>query len=328
MTMRAVWYESQGPAAEVLAVGEMDKPRPGAGEVLVELRASGVNPSDVKQRGGAPGRNLPYPRVVPHNDGAGIIVDVGSGVDRSRIGERVWLYGAQQGRAFGTAAEFIAIPAGQAVPLPDDVSFSQGAGLGVPALTACQAVMAYGPVRGRNVLVTGASGAVGAMAVEMAAAEGGTVFALVRSPEKRERAIRAGANHVLPADHEEARAILDRLTAGRGIDLAIDVDLARLGSFLVDVIAADGAIVSYGSSRNDAELPVRDMRQKNVSLHGFNVYRLGQERLARHVETVSRMLRAGRCRPFIGDIVPLEDCARAHRQVEAGAAGKIIIDIG
>ena len=187
--------------------------------------------------------------------------------------------------------------------------------------------MAYGPVRGRNVLITGASGAVGTMAIEMAAAEGGAVFALVRSPEKRERAIRAGAHHVLPASYDEARAMLERLTAGRGIDLAIDVDLSSLGPFLVDVVAADGAIVSYGSSRNIAELPVRDMRQKNMSLHGFNIYRLGQERLVRHVETVSSMLRKGQCRPFISDIIPLDDCAHAHEQVEAGAAGKVIIDI-
>jgi len=327
MTMRAVWYEKQGPATEVLVVGEVARPRPGAGDVLVELHASGVNPSDVKQRGGAPGRNLPYPRVIPHNDGAGVIVDIGPGVDRKRIGERVWLYSAQQGRAFGTAAEFVTIPGGQAVLLPGDVSFAEGAGLGVPALTACQAVTAYRPVRGRNVLITGASGAVGAMAIEIAAAEGGTVFALVRSPEKRERAIRAGAHHILPANHQEARAMLGQLTAGRGIDLAIDVDLASLGSFLVEVIATNGTIVSYGSSRNNAELPVRDMRQKNVSLHGFNVYRLGQEQLARHVETVSDMLRAGRCRPIISDIVPLDDCAHAHEQVEAGAAGKVVLNL-
>ncbi len=114
--MKAAWYERNGTARDVLIIGELPKPRPGPGEVLVRVHVSGINPSDVKGRRGRP---LPGPRVVPHSDGAGIVEEVGQGVPENRIGERVWLWNGQWKRAFGTAAEYIALPAQQAVRLPE-----------------------------------------------------------------------------------------------------------------------------------------------------------------------------------------------------------------
>ncbi len=133
------------------AVGEQPDPVAGPGEVLVRVRASGINPADVKRRAGWNGMQMEHPLVIPHTDGAGEIVDVGQGVERARIGERVWLWNAQggygtAGRAFGTAAGLIAIDAGQAVRLPDEMTFAAGACLGVPAMTAFRAVHADGPV--------------------------------------------------------------------------------------------------------------------------------------------------------------------------------------
>jgi len=131
--MRAAYYERQGPAQEVFRVGELSAPEPGPGEVRVKLRTSGVNPSDWKVRKGGFGRGLVAPLIVPHSDGAGVVDAVGSDVTASRIGERVWIWNGQWKRAFGTAAEYIALPSAQAVPLPPTTSDEAGACLGIPA---------------------------------------------------------------------------------------------------------------------------------------------------------------------------------------------------
>ena len=167
--MRAAWYDRKGPAREVLVVGELDRPAPGPGEVLVRVRASAVNPSDTKGRGGARGNlAMPFARIVPHQDGAGVIEAVGDGVPAGRVGERVWLHEAQLERPFGTAAEYVALPAHRAVPLPDGTSFAEGACLGIPAMTAHRCVFADGPVEGKTILVTGGAGAVGHYAIQFA----------------------------------------------------------------------------------------------------------------------------------------------------------------
>src|SRR5438132_6374495 len=149
--MRAAFYTEQGAAREVLKVAEQPKPEPGPGEVRVRLRTSGVNPSDWKARRGGSGRGLAAPLVIPHSDGAGEIDAVGDGVPKSRIGERVWIWNGQWKRAFGTAAEYIAVPQRQAVPLPANVGFDIGAGLGIPAITARYAVTVSGAKKGSTV---------------------------------------------------------------------------------------------------------------------------------------------------------------------------------
>jgi len=129
--MRAAWYERKGAAREVLQIGRMPVPEPGPGEVCVRVMVSGINPSDTKGRGIWRGQtDMPFPRIIPHQDGAGVIDAVGAGVPESRIGEWVWIYEAQRGRAFGTAAEYVSIPGGNAVRLPEGVSFVDAAGLG------------------------------------------------------------------------------------------------------------------------------------------------------------------------------------------------------
>jgi NADPH2:quinone reductase len=159
--MRAAWYERQGAAREVLIIGEMDEPRPLAGEVRIRVAVSGVNPGDVKKREDAFGRGMPYPRVVPHSDGAGTVDAVGDRVSRQWIGRRVWCYGAQSYRPFGTAAEYVALPLTQLAPLPEAVTMEQGACLGIPGITAHRAAHVAGPLQGRTVLLQGGAGAVG-----------------------------------------------------------------------------------------------------------------------------------------------------------------------
>nr|MCU0946075.1 NADPH:quinone reductase [Rubritepida sp.] len=188
--MKAVWYERTGPAREVLVYGEMPTPNPRPGEVLVRLAASGVNPSDWKARGGS--RPMIAPRVIPHSDGAGVIEAAGPGVDPARIGQRVWIWNGQWKRPFGTAAQYIALPATQAVPLPAGTSFEAGACLGIPALTALHAVRTDGGVAGQSVLVAGGAGAVGHYAIQFARLLGARqVIATVSSPQKAQHAMAA-----------------------------------------------------------------------------------------------------------------------------------------
>jgi D-arabinose 1-dehydrogenase-like Zn-dependent alcohol dehydrogenase len=179
--MRAVWYERQGPAQQVLRVGTMPDPTPGPGEVRIRIAASGINPGDVKKRQNAFGYGMPYPRVIPHSDGARVIDQVGDGVSTDLVARRVWCYGAQTYRPFGTAAEYTVVPASQAVPLPDSVSFEQGACLGIPGITAHRCIDVARPVDCRSVLVHGGAGAVGICAVQLARRAGALVIAAVRS---------------------------------------------------------------------------------------------------------------------------------------------------
>src|SRR5579863_8469542 len=205
--MKAAWYERQGPAGDVLIVGEMKDPQPLAGELRIRLAFSGVNPGDVKKRQDAFGVGMPYPRVIPHSDGSGTVDAVGEGVPREWIGRRVWCYGAQSYRAFGTAAEFTAMPLKQVAQLPEGVPLEQGACLGIPAITAHRAVHVAGSVKGKTFLVQGGAGAVGACAVQLAHRAGARVIATCRSEGDKEIASRAGADEVLLTGESLAKRV-------------------------------------------------------------------------------------------------------------------------
>src|SRR5437870_4563809 len=222
--MKAAWYEKQGAARDVLTVGEMDEPQPRAGEVRIRVAASGINPGDVKKRQNAFGVGMPYPRIIPHSDGAGTVDAVGDGVSQEWIGQRVWCYGAQTYRPFGTAAEYTVVPTDQVVPLPENVSFEQGACLGIPGITAHRAVHVAGPVEGRTVLVQGGAGAVGACAVQLAHQSGARVFATCRSEDDLDVAQRAGADAVLFSDVHLGERI--RELAPNGVDHIVEVAFA------------------------------------------------------------------------------------------------------
>ena len=263
--MRAAWYERKGPAREVLAVGEMPDPHPEPGEVRIRVRASEVNPGDIKKRDGWLGSPMPYPRVIPHNDGAGTIDAVGSGVPAARIGERVFVYGAQSYRPFGTAAERVTVPSEQAVRLPDETSFELGACLGIPGMTAHRAVYADGPVRGRTVLVAGASGAVGSIAAALAAWGGATVLATVRSPGDVDAARRAGAAHVFVLDGSDVAAAIRRIAPG-GVDRVIEVALGPNAALDAAVLAQGGVIAAYSSPEPEPRIPFWPLLFNNVAI--------------------------------------------------------------
>src|SRR6195952_4614763 len=192
--MKAVWYERSGAAPDVLTFGDTPTPLAGPGEVRVRLEASGVNPADVGRRAGSY-RAMEYPRVICNSDGAGIIDRVGDGVTRLSVGQRVWLFNGQRnGRAFGTAAEYIALAEHLVTPLPAGISFAAGATLGIPCMTAWCCLFGDGPIAGQTVLVSGGAGAVGHYAVQLAKWSGARVIATVSSALKAEQARIAGAD--------------------------------------------------------------------------------------------------------------------------------------
>lgn len=325
--MKAVWYERFGPAGEVLHLGEMQDPVAGPGEVLVRLHASGVNPSDVKLRAGArAGAVMAYPRIVPHSDGAGVIEAVGEGVDRARIGERVWIWNAGWQRAMGTAAEYVALPAEQAVRLPDGVSFAEGACFGIPAMTAWYAVMGDGPVAGQTLLVTGGAGTVGRYAVQMARAAGARVIATVSSDAKGAHS--TAEEWVNYRDTDVAEAVMD-LTGGVGVDRIIDVDFGANQATDLALVKPGGVIAAYASAADMVpRLDFYPFMFKNVRLHMLIVYLLAGEKRRAGERQLTDWLEAGVLSHAVVPGGGLYDCAAAHEMVAAGQKlGTVVLDI-
>ncbi len=328
--MHAAFFDRQGPAHDVLRVGELPTPEPGPGEVRVRVQASAVNPSDTKTRGGWGGAPMPFPRITPHQDGAGILDAVGAGVPASRVGERVWVYEAQRGRAGGTAAEFTVVPASQAVPLPDGIGFDVGACLGVPALTAHRCLFADGPATGRAVLVQGGAGAVGLAAVLLARWAGARVLATVSRPEQAAAAEAAGAHVVINRRTEDVAARVRSATDGAGVDRVVEVDLAANLEQDLACLAPNGVISAYASAAPDAAaaLVVRRTMMLNAVVRTVFVYGMGPQAHADAVRDVTACLAAGAYRPLIGLRLPLERVADAHDAQDAGATvGKIVLEI-
>jgi NADPH2:quinone reductase len=325
--MRAVWYDRQGPAKEVLTFGELPTPEAGPGQVRVRLEASGVNPSDTYRRRGDTPKE--YPRVITNSDGAGIVDQVGSGADPSWLGKRVWLYNGQRnGRWMGTAAEYIALDADLVTELPAQVSFAEGATLGIPCMTAHRCVFAGGPVQGRFLLITGGAGAVGHYAVQLASWAGATVIATVSSPAKAERARQGGAAHVLNYREEDVAARVKEITSGAGADDVVDVDL---GGNLQQTLAAvrDGGSITFYASNGDRNprIPARLLMQKNLTLRAMVLptsahegRRRAQSDIRRWVATPGRIL-------SVAARFPLAETAAAHEAVEAGGkTGTVIVE--
>lgn len=324
--MLASWYERHGAAREVLRVGEQPDPVPGKGEVRVRLRASAVNPSDVKARGGS--RPVIPPRVIPDSDGAGTIDRIGPGVPRRRLGERVWVYNGQWQRASGTSAQYIALPAAQAIPLPRKISWEQGACLGIPVMTAHRCLFADGPVKGMTVLVTGGAGVVGHYAVQLARWAGARVIATVSSPEKADHARKGGAHATINYRTDDVAARLEGLTKGQGIDRVVDVELGVNLPTYEKSLRQSAMIATYAAAAaQDSVLPSR-LRQRNVTVRMVFVYTMPDEAKRQAIADIGRWLARGRPRFAIAARFPLGEIAAAHEAVESGnKIGHVILDI-
>ena len=324
--MKAAWYERNGAARDVLIIGELPKPQPGPGEVLVRVHVSGINPSDVKGRRGRP---LPGPKVVPHSDGAGIIEEVGEGVLENRIGERVWLWNGQWKRAFGTAAEYIALPARQAVSLPEGVDFAVGACLGIPGLTAMHAINLLDRTKGRTVLVTGAASAVGNYATQIATARGARVIGTA-SAEKAGYARSAGAAEIVDYKNENVAARVLEMTDGNGADALVDMDFSTTAGLLsAGILAPHGKYICYGSNvSGENAVPFGDLLFRSLTLQFFLVYELHEDERATAVAALDTMLGSAELAHLIGARFPLVEIAAAHETVEAGhLVGNVVLDL-
>jgi NADPH:quinone reductase-like Zn-dependent oxidoreductase len=327
--MRAAWFESFGPAADVLKVGELDTPAAGPGEVLVKLATSGVNPSDVKKRAGSFGNLLDEGLVIPNSDGAGVIEAVGDGVDLKRVGERVWVYQAQFARRFGTAAEYVALDSERAPRLPAETDFAVGACLGIPVMTAHRVVFADGDVAGQTVLITGGAGRVGYYAIQWASQAGATVIATA-SNESDARACRsAGAAHVVNhRDEELASAVLDA-AGGRLIDRVVDLEFGANLQTSVEVLRVGGVIATYGSVQEpQPTLPFFDMMYKDLTVHFVIVYAMPEQAKLHAIADIDRALRRGSLHHRVAHSLPLEEIARANEIIEEGTCrGSVILTL-
>ncbi len=322
--MLAAQYDTSGPALGELRLVELPRPHAAAGEVLVRLRVSGVNPTDVRARSGRtfdPG----HAQVVPGHDGAGEIVAVGEGVPASRVGERVWLYLAQWRRAQGTAAEWIALPSEQAVALPDERLLDLGAGLGIPALTAHRCLFAAGPIEGAQVLVAGGAGAVGHAAIELARCGGARVATTVSSDEKARLAREAGAELVVNYRTEDAAGAI-RAWAPSGVQRIVEVAVAQNLELDAEVLEAHQEIVSYGAPDKPIELP-RAMIAKNALIRFVLVYTMPDASKRQAVEDVIAALSGGALSALPAVRFPLEQIAAAHDAVREHTVGKVLVDI-
>lgn len=339
--MKAIVYSETGNPS-VLHLVDRDIPEPEAGEVRVRIVISGVNPTDWKsRRGSKDGEALPFDDIVPNQDGAGVIDAVGPGIDRLKVGDRVWTaLAAYQRAASGTAQEFTVLPAERVYLLPDAASFELGASLGVPAITAHRAltVSADGPSRlspgalaGRVVLVAGGAGAVGHAAIQLARWAGATVITTVSSSAKGELATSAGAHYAVNYRETDAAAEIRRL-APDGVDLIVEVAPTRNAELDAAVLRNHGLIAVYASTGEPLTLDIRTHMTLNVRYQFLLLYTLGQEVLDAAAADINAAIIDGAL-PIGEDAgLPLHrfdlaHTADAHAAVENNVVGKVLIDV-
>lgn len=327
--MKAAFYEKMGPAAEVLELAEIAPPVPGEGDVRIKVAYSGVNPSDVKNRAGLVFPELPFPRIIPHQDGSGVIDQVGEGVSESRIGERVWTWNAQFGRPFGTAAEYITLPSVQAPRLPDATDLAFGACLGCPALTGYRAATLGEPVAGRTVLVSGGSGGVGHYAVQFSKLKGARVIATVSSEEKAQHVRMGGADEVINYVDEDVPARIAELTNGKGVDRIIEVEFGAHLPELTSILAREGTIYVYGSFLNmTPEINVQQLMLHGATMHFRSVYFLPLDVRLAAIDDITAILERGELINPIGAQFPLSEIIAAHEAVEQRKfIGNVVVSI-
>lgn len=325
--MKAVWYDKVGAARDVMVYGEMPTPDAGEGEVRVKLEASGVNPSDTYRRGGT-ADPMEYPRVIANSDGAGVIDQIGPGAKRFKVGDRVWLYNGQRnGRAFGTAAEYIALDENLVTPLPDNVSFAEGATLGVPGMTAWVCLFHAGSIEGQTVLVTGGAGAVGHYGVQLAKWGGAKVITTVSSDAKAKIARDAGADLVINYRTEDvAKRVLE--FAPKGVDRIVEVDFGGNIETTEKILGRFSTVAIYASKGGlKPQVTVRTLTKNNVTIYGMQLPLTPMPLQRKAQAGMAEWLAAGRRIHLVAGNFPLNQTADAHLAVEAGTKlGTVIVD--
>ncbi len=328
--MDAWWYEKSGPV-DVLQTGTLRDLEPSAGEVRVRVAYSMINPTDVKRR--ETGRELAlFDRIIPNNDGSGVIDKVGDGVDATRIGERVWIFGAQSRRATGTAATFTVLPSNQAIRLPDNAGLKDGACLGVPAVTAHCGLFTDGPLTDKFVMVSGASGRVGAYGVQLAKWAGAaTVIGTAGNDDKIAYVKSLGADHAFDYNSGTLTEQVLEITNGRGVDHILDVAFACTIRIVPKIMAVNGVITDYANDGGAAEptLPnFRDIMQKCITMRPYGIYSLPQPRRDHAFRDITTCLTDGVLSHRIVGPVPFGEMRDAHKSVESGEIfGCLLVEV-
>jgi NADPH:quinone reductase len=323
----AAWYDRQGPAAEVLQVGELPTPEPGPGEVRVRVSLSGINPGDTKKRSGWQGSPMSFPRIIPHSDGAGVIDAVGSGVDANLIGQRVWTYGAQSYRPFGTAAQLTCVPQLQAVPLPDEVSDEIGCCLGIPGITAHRAVFSDGAIAGKTILVHGVLGSVSSLAAQLAHWGGAKVIGTVVHSADLENVDTSVVSHLVALDDTDPAAAI-REHAPDGVDRIVEVGFSDNVDLDAAVVANDAVIAAYASRADRPEIPFWPLLFANVTLRllGSDDFSPGAKQQAGKDLTAAAQV--GALNIPVAPPHPLAEIAAAHDHVDKGPRnGRVVLAI-
>lgn len=324
--MRAVWYDRQGPAEDVLQVGELPDPEPGPGEVRVRLSRSGISPGDTKKRRGWLGSSMPYPRVVPHSDGAGVVDAVGAGVDASRLGQRAWVYGAQSYRASGTAAQRTVVPEPLAVPLPDAVPDDLAACLGIPGITAHRAVLGDGPVTGTTVLVHGGLGAVGSLAAQLALRGGATVITTVRRGADLDALPARLREHAVALDVDDPVAAVRR-HAPDGVDRVVEVAFSDNVDLDAEVLRLGGVLAAYATREDRPGFPFWPMLFDNLTIRLLGSDDFPVEDKQQAAAELTAAAAAGDLTVAIAEPLPLAEAARAHDQVDRDNRRRVLLAV-
>ncbi|MDG1169869.1 MAG: NADPH:quinone reductase [Sulfitobacter sp.] len=326
--MQAIIYSELGTARDVLRLETLDDVPPQKGEVTVRLQFSGVNPSDVKSRRGRPGQAKPaFDRIIPHSDGAGVIEAVGEGVDPTRIGQAVWIWNGQWQRPFGTAATHITLPTEMAVPLPAGVSPQTGAILGIPGLTAAQAVFGGGDIKGQTVVISGGAGTVGLLAVQLAKWGGAKVIATC-SPRDNDRVKSAGADAVLDYSAPDLAAQILAANDGALIPTVIEVEFGVNIGLDAEVVAPNGRLAVYGSAKQmEPTLPFLPLLFKAVTIDIILIYLLPKPERDAMIDKLHAALADGALVCPVEHVFALSQTVTAHEAVEAGGRiGAVLID--
>ncbi len=326
--MKAIWFERTGDADEVLIYGEREQPIPGDGEVLVRLYASAVNPSDVKKRAGLQPPGLENGFIIPHSDGAGVIESVGGGVSSSRVSERVWVYQAQYQRHLGTAAQYVAVPSERAAPLPAQVTFTIGACVGIPLMTAHRCVFADGDVAGQTILVSGASGRVGFYAAQLAKIKGARVIGTAGSAQRCRIAEQTGCDLVLNYREDDLIESIKKFTGGDGVQRIIEVEFGANVATNSQLLKTNGVIVSYASSHEpQPAIPFYPMMFNNTLIRLVLVYNMPEFAKREAIADIADCLAHDQLIHRVTTPGSLEQTAAAHRAIELGEGGCVVIEI-
>ena len=327
--MKAAWFEKFGTPADTIIIGEQPKPVAGDGEVLVKLKTTGINPSDVKKRIGAFPNLLDNGHVIPHSDGAGIIEAVGKGVPESRIGERVWVYQAQYARLLGTAAEYVAIDASRAATLPSNTSFEIGACLGIPAMTAHRVVSSDGSVKGQTVLVTGGAGRVGYYAIQWAKLAGAKVITTASNPIDEASCIAVGADLVVNHRDVNWGDKVQEVNDGEKVDRVIDVEFGFNLPEVLKCIRTGGVIATYGNTQiKEPKLPFLQMMFMDLTIRMTIVYAMPESAKQQAIDDIYKALSAGHLKHRVTHVLPFQQMAKSHELIEeSGLRGSVVVNI-